>query len=70
MHADGLPLDNHGQRLGMWASALCGSWLQSLRHYHAIPKSGRTALDSLVVRKSTDHSGPLAKALVMRQLNS
>lgn len=70
MQADGLPLDNHGQRLGMWASALCGSWLQSLRHYHAIPKSGRTSLDSLVLRKSTEHSGPLAKALVMRQLNS
>lgn len=70
MQADGLPLDNHGQRLGMWASALCGAWLQSLRHYHAIPRNGRTALDSLVVRKSTEHSGPLARAMVMRQLNS
>lgn len=66
MHEEGLPLDNHGQKLGMWASALCGSWQESLVHFSKIPPHQRSHHDTLVVRTAAKYAGPLATAAMTR----
>lgn len=70
MVQEGLPMDNHGQKLGMWAAALSGSWERSLHHFSKLARHQRTLSDSVVVRSGTRFAGPLAAALVMKHLQA
>lgn len=66
MNAQGLPRDNHSQRLGVWAAALSGNWQLSLEHLRHLPMIHRTPQDRLVVRSATRNASAAAKAITLR----
>lgn len=70
MAEDGLPQDNHSQRLGMWAAALGGRWELSLAFLHRIPVHSRTPQDRILVRSTTRQVSPLANAIALKLLLS
>ncbi|KAG5473278.1 hypothetical protein CUR178_03198 [Leishmania enriettii] len=70
MQQDGLPLDNHSQRLGLWAAAIQGQWELSLAFLQAIPRRSRTLRDRIVVRDVTRAVSPAVDAIALRFLQS
>lgn len=68
MREDGLPQDNHSQRLGLWAAALSGQWQLSLAFLQRIPLRSRTPQDRLVIRAATRQLGPAVDASALRIL--
>ena len=70
MQRNGLPMDNHSRKLGVWATALSGAWCHSLRLYSQLPAGQRTSAEQKVIRSSAMAAGPMANALVLKHLHS
>jgi hypothetical protein len=70
MQRTGLPMDTHSRKLGLWASALSGSWCMSLQFFSELSVAQRTAAEHKVVRSSATAAGPLATAMVLKHLHS
>ncbi|CAD2217977.1 putative mitochondrial protein [Angomonas deanei] len=70
MKEDGLPHDNHSQRLGMWAAAIEGQWELSLSYLKHIPMQNRTLQDRMLIRGATRYVSPSASSIALRYLQS